>query len=154
MSTPLDIDTLLSEVISRAETLGVFSEINGHEPKSAPGQGVTAAVWAQEIDPVPGVSGLGSTSVRVGLMWRLYTPMLSLAPDSIDPAMLKALDALCGSYSAGFTLDGAVMEVDLLGSYGDPMRARAGYLNQDGTMFRVLDLTVPLIVPDLWTQEA
>jgi hypothetical protein len=150
----LDIDTLLDEVMSAAMALGIFDSVNGHEPKSAPGQGVTAAVWAQDIEPVAGVSGLDSTSVRVGLMWRLYTPTVSLVPDSIDPAMLKALDALCGAYSGGFTLDGAVMEVDLLGSYGDGMRARAGYLKQDGQEYRVLDLTVPLIVPDLWTQEA
>lgn len=150
----LDIDTLMDEVIARALELAVFDAVNGHEPKSAPGRGVTAAVWTQDLMPVPAASGLDSTSVRVGLMWRLYTPMIQEAPDAIDPNLLKALDALCEAYSADFELDGAVMEVDLLGAYGDPLRARAGYLNQDGRLYRVMDLTTPLIVPDLWTQEA
>ena len=34
----LDIDTLLDGVISHALTLGVIDEMNGHEPKSAPGR--------------------------------------------------------------------------------------------------------------------
>lgn len=152
MSDPLDIDTLMDELIARALALAVFDQINGHEPKSAPGRGVTAAVWVQDIMPVPAVSGLDSTSVRLELMWRLYTPMIQEAPDAIDPSMIKALDALCGAYSEDFELDGAAMEVDLLGAYGDPMRARAGYLNQDGRLYRVMDLTIPLIVPDLWEQ--
>lgn len=149
----LDIDEIMARVTSHAETLGVLDEVNGHEPKSAPGRGVTAAVWVQEIDPLQ-ASGLDSTSVRLGLMWRLYTPMISEAPDSIDPNLLKALDALCAAYSADFDLDGALRMVDLLGAHGDPMRGRAGYLNQDGRMFRVIDLTLPLIVNDLWDQEA
>lgn len=150
----LDIDTLMDEVIARALQLGVFDAVNGHEPLSAPGRGVTAAVWSQETDPVPALSGLDSTTVRLGLMWRLYTPMIQEAPDAIDPSMLKALDALCASYSGGFELDGAVMQVDLLGAFGDPMRGRAGYLDQDGRTYRVIDLTTPLIVPDLWSQGA
>ena len=150
----LDIDTLLDGVISHALTLGVIDEMNGHEPKSAPGRGVTGAVWVQEIDPVPGASGLASTTIRLGLMLRLYTPMLSETPDAIDPNLIKAVDALCAAYHGDFTLNGTVMEIDLEGAYGDPLRGRAGYLNQDGRMFRVMDLTVPLIVNDLWEQEA
>lgn len=149
----LDIDTLMSELISHAQTLGVFDEVNGHEPKSAPGRGVTAAVWVQDVMPLRS-SGLSSTSVRLELMWRLYSPMISEAPDAIDPNMIKALDALCGAYSADFELDGAARQIDLLGAHGDPMRARAGYLNQDGRLYRVIDLTVPLVINDLWEQSA
>ena len=150
----LDIDSILTEVISHAQTLGVFQEVNGHEPKSAPGNHVTAAVWVQELDPVPGMSGLASSSIRLGLMVRMYAPMISEAPDAIDPNLLKALDALCAAYTGDFTLDGTVTEVDIFGAYGDPMRGRAGYVNQDGRMYRVMDLTVPVIVTDLWDQEA
>lgn len=149
----LDIDTLLAEVISHAQTLGVFDQVNGHEYKSAPGRGVTAAVWVQDVMPLRS-SGLASTSVRLELMWRLYTGMISEAPDAIDPNLLKALDALCGAYSGDFTLGGSVRHIDLLGAHGDPMRGRAGYLNQDGRLYRVMDLTVPIVINDLWEQSA
>lgn len=149
----LDIDTLMSRVTSHAQTLGVFRKVNGHEPKSAPGNGVTAAVWVQGVDPIES-SGLDSTSVRIGLMWRLYTPMIQEAPDAIDPSAVKALDRLCAAYTGAFTLGGMVRQVDVRGAYGEPMQARAGYLNQDGRMFRVMDVTLPLIVNDLWTEEA
>lgn len=150
----LDIDEIMARVTSHAQSLGVFDEVNGHEPKNAPGRGVTAAVWVQEVDPVSGMSGLASTSIRLGLLVRLYTGMISEAPDAIDPNLIKALDALCAAYNGDFTLDGLIEQVDIFGAYGDSMRGRAGYLNQDGRMFRVMDLTVPLIVSDLWDQEA
>lgn len=148
----LDIDTLMSRVTSHAQTLGVFAKVNGHEPKSAPGRGVTAAVWVQSVDPIES-SGLDSTTVRVELMWRLYTPMIQEVPDAIDPSVLKALDRLCAAYTGAFTLAGMVRQVDVRGAYGDAMRARAAYLNQDGRLYRVMDLTLPLIVNDLWSEE-
>jgi hypothetical protein len=42
--------------------------------------------------------------------------------------------------------------VDLLGSAGAPLSAQAGYLNQDGRLFRVMTLTLPIIVNDVWDQ--
>lgn len=149
----LDVATILDKVVSHALALGHFDRVNTHEPKSAPGSGVTAAVWFQSLRPVRG-SGLASTTVRLEFMLRLYAPMLSEPADAIDPATIAALDALMEELTGDYTLGGTVREVDLLGAYGEPLAARAGYLTQDQQLFRVVDVTLPLIVNDLWTQEA
>lgn len=148
----LDIDSILSTVVSHAASSGYFGRVNTHEPKSAPGNGLTAAVWVQEIGPAVGASSIISTTVRVALTLRIFQNMLREPQDMIDPDMIKALDWLMAAYSGDFTLGGLVKMVDLLGAYGDPLSAVAGYVPQDNKLFRTMTINLPLIVNDLWAQ--
>lgn len=150
----LDLTTIIGAVESHALASGYFDSVNGHEPLSPPTSGVTCAVWTEQIGPARGGSGLLSTSSRLALFVRLYTPMTQLPADGIDPNMMAALDALFTAYSGDFTLGGLVRDVDLLGTFGDPLSGRAGYLNASGTDYRVFTITLPLIVNDLWEQVA
>lgn len=149
----LGITGILDAVVSHALATGLFDAVNGYEPKSAPGSGLTAAAWVQSLDPVRG-SGLASTSVRVALTVRFYANMLADPQDAIDPYVTNAADVLMGAYSNDFDLGGTVRNVDLLGEHGEGLRAQAGYLEQDRTMYRVMDITLPLIVNDVWGQAA
>ncbi|NUT23278.1 MAG: hypothetical protein HOV77_29260 [Hamadaea sp.] len=150
----LDIRTILDAVESHALASGYFAAVNGHEPKSPPVSGITCAVWVEQIGPARGGSGLNSTSSRLALFVRLYSSLMQQPADAIDPDLMTALDALMTAYSGDFTLDGLVRQVDLLGTYGDPLGARAGYLAEAGGEYRVMTITLPLIVNDLWDQEA
>lgn len=149
----LDAQGILSAVVSHAMALGLFEQVNGSEPASAPGNGLTAAVWVDSIGPAAGQSGLASTTVRLVLNVRIYAPMVQQPPDAIDPNMLAAVDALMAAYSGDFTLGGAVRDVDLMGVSGTPLGARAGYLEQDGGLYRVYTITLPITVNDLWVQS-
>jgi len=61
-------------VASAAAGSGMFnSPVLEHEPVSAPGNGLTAAVTADRISPAPAASGLAATSVLLLLGVRLYT---------------------------------------------------------------------------------
>lgn len=148
----LDIDDILDAVQSHAAGLGYFQRVGTHEPKSPPGNGLTCAIWVQDIEPLQQQSGLASTTILLTLNLRLYTSMLTKPEDLIDPALMKAVSALMAAYSRNFTLSGLVRNVDLLGITGKRLGARAGYLNQDGKTFRVFTVTLPLIVDDLWEQ--
>jgi hypothetical protein len=150
----LDIRTILDAVESHALASGYFAQVNGHEPKSPPTSGITCAVWVEQIGPARGSSGLTSTSARLTLFVRLYSSMVQQPADAIDPDLMTALDALMAAYSGDFTLGGLIRHVDLLGAYGDPLSARAGYLAEGGAEYRVLTITLPLIVSDLWEQVA
>lgn len=149
----LGISTILDSVVSHAMALGLFERVNGHEPKNAPGLGLTAAVWVDRIEPVRS-SGLASGSGRLVFNVRVYTGMTSEPQDAIDPNVLSAVDALMGAYAGDFDLGGSVRHVDLLGAAGTPMQAQAGYINQDGRIYRVMTITLPLIVNDIWEQVA
>lgn len=148
----MSLTAIVDSCASHAARLGIFDSINQHEPKSAPGNGVVCAIWADEIEPVPDASGLTATTARVAMKVRVYMPFLQQPYDAIDPAIMEATSTLMGEYSSAFTLDGQIRNVDLLGAHGEALRARAGYLDQDKTLYRVMVITLPLIVNDLWAQ--
>lgn len=147
----LGVAGVLDQVVSHAMTLGIFEQVNAHEPKSAPAQGgLTAAVWAESIDAIN--SGLSQTGSRLTLFVRLYTSMTAEPLDAIDPRMVDAVDALMAAYNADFELGGTVRNVDIFGQTGPGLGAKAGYINQDGKLQRVMTITLPLIVNDVWAQ--
>lgn len=150
----LDGNTLITALADHALTSGLFERVNKHEPKNAPGNGLTAAVWVDTIDPIPLASGLAVTSARLGVMVRLMTNMLQEPQDAIDPVMISATSWLMGAYSGDFDLGGLIRNVDLLGQHGVPLRAQAGYIQQDTKLYRVITITVPLIINDVWSQSA
>jgi hypothetical protein len=151
----LNSGRIIAAAISHVQATGRFITVNGHEPESAPaGSGLTAAVWVENLALFAATSGLAVTSARVELSIRLFAPLRVDTPDAIDPALLDALDVLLASFNADFTLDGLVESVDLLGRTGTPLGARAGYVQQDQQVLRVMTITLPLIVDDVWEQVA
>lgn len=148
----MDVATILDRMVSHAMSLGVFQRVNTHEATTPTGTGLQASLWVDMLQPVAS-SGLDSTSIRAVFNLRIYTQMQQDPLDALDPELVNALDLLMGAYTGDFTLGGAVRQVDLLGATGPGLEARAGYLNIDGTLHRVVTITVPLIVNDVWTQE-
>lgn len=148
----MEVDAITDAVVSHAAASGWFERVNQHEPKNAPGHGLTCAVWVQGIAPIPAASGLDATSGRLLFNVRVYSNMLQEPQDAIDPNVLKSVDDLMRLYSGDFTLDGLIKNVDLLGMYGLAMTAQAGYLTIGDTMYRVMTINLPLIVNDLWGQ--
>lgn len=140
-------------IVSHAAATGYFDSVNAHEPRSAPGSGITAAVWLQRLRPLTS-SGLASTSGAVEFVLRIYQGFLSEPLDTIDSRIMEAVDTLLTAYSGDFELGGNVRSVDLLGAYGPGLSVQAGYLTVDRTLYRIVDITIPLIVNDLWDQSA
>lgn len=137
---------------SHALASGRFDRVNGHEPKAAPGNGLTAALWADAIRPAPARSGLASTTFRFSLFMRCYLPMIVQPQDAIDPTIVAATGAVLTAVTGDFTLGGTVSSVDLMGAHGDPLQALAGYLDIDGKKFRAMTITVPCILDDALDQ--
>ncbi len=142
----------LNAIVSKVLQLGMFDRVNTHEPKSAPGKGLTCSIRLWSIGPARGKSGLAATTARVEWVARIQENMLREPVDDIDANMAMATDAIMQSLSAGFTLGETVRDVDLLGHSGEPLRAQAGYMEQDKVMFRIVDIFVPYLVNDAWSQ--
>ncbi len=145
---------LRDQVVSHAMTLGLFDKVAEHEPKNAPGNGLFCAIWVDTIEPLPDASGLAATSGRVAFHIRIMTNMLQEPEGLIDGDILIAATTLIGEYSGHFTLGGTVRDVDLLGAHGDPLKGQAGYLDIDRKLYRVMVVTLPIIINDLWVQNA
>lgn len=151
----IDIELYLTRLESLARGLGVFDRVNLHdEVVSPPSTGLTCSIWNQEARPQPGESGLAATTYRVEMFMRLYHVLRPENPDVIDIKMVKAASSIMGAISGGFTLGGNVKYVDLLGRGGQPLSYQAGYYEDPDTdiNYRVITVTVPLIVNDVFEQ--
>ncbi len=150
-------DTAIAEVIDKivsyALANGRFDSVNGHEPKSAPGNGIAFALWVQSIEPAR-LSGLAATSVLVIFQGRIYIPFNQQPYDMIDPQVMSATTDLIGVFSGDFDFGGVanVRQVDLLGANGTSLGARAGYVDIDRRMYRIMTITIPIVINDAFTQ--
>ncbi|MFD5709482.1 hypothetical protein ACFWHW_03655 [Streptomyces pharetrae] len=150
----MDLDLLAyrSAVMSHAQGLGLFEQVLGHEPVSAPGSGLLYAVWVSDVAPVPTLSGLASVSVRLELTGRVLMPADTEPQDDVDVAVTGAVNGLMREYTGDFTLGGTVADVDLLGAHGTALRASFGFTRIDSTTYRAATLTIPLIINDAWNE--
>ena len=147
------VQALFDALVSHAETLGIFDRVNTHEPKVAPGRGLSCSFWVDTVEPVQ-TSGLAATSGRIAFHVRLQTSFISKPEDGIDPALLTAVCVLLNEYSGSFTLGGIARDVDLLGQHGTALSAQAGFLTQGERLYRVMAITLPIVINDLFAQVA
>lgn len=149
----MDIKDKFDRLQSICMATGRFDRVNTHEPKNAPGRGLTAALWIDKVQPAS--SGLAKTNVKVVFKIRLYTSMLMEPPDLIDPELMYALDDVMAALTADFTLGDTIQAIDLLGKeQGHPLMMESGYINIDTRVMRVFTINVPLILNDTWEQVA
>jgi hypothetical protein len=148
----LDLLTYRAAAMSHAQGLGLFENVLDHEPVSAPGSGLTCALWVSDVATIAARSGLASVSVRLELGGRVLMPADTEPQGDVDTAVTGAVNGLLREYSGDFTLGDSVAEVDLLGMYGPALRAKFGYTRFDSTTYRAATLTIPLIINDAWTE--
>lgn len=151
LNTQLYMDALISHALAS----GHFVNVNAVDVGSAPtNEGLSGVLWPRRVTPAPGRSGLASTSVVMTFVMRLFHSSQSDPLGQIDPRMIDATDALLNAYSGDFTLGGIVAEVDLLGQFGETLRSDSGWLDMgDDGKFRIVDITIPLVINDVWTQS-
>ena len=146
---------LFANLKTQADTSGLFQRVLGHEPRSAPGGGFSYALWLGPISPVPGLGGLTATAGRVEFQSRIYVPFLEKSEDQIETDLMRKVLQMIGFYSAEFTAGGTVYAIDLEGMHGAPLEAGTfGYIDLGGTICRVAELSIPVLIDNLWTQAA
>lgn len=149
------VSALFDAQISLGKSLAPFKHVLTHEPKSPPTDFPALAIWWVQISPAAAASGMGAVSGVVTFTWRVYqSTMLSEPQNLIDPGLLKNTALCLQALSAAFTLGGTVRDVDLLGAHGTPLAAKSGFISHDRVLLRVADITVPIVINDLFTEVA
>lgn len=150
----LSITAVTNALVSHAQSLGLFEQVNTHEPRGTTTHGLRAAVWVQGVRPAARRSGVNATSAVVLLQLRIYQAAEMEPRDAIDQRVTDAMDVIIATLTGDFELGGAASELDLLGMYGQPMEVVAGYVEAGGGLTRIMDLTIPVVVNDAWLQGA
>jgi hypothetical protein len=85
---------------------------------------------------------------------RIYSSLISIPNDAIDPNIVIATSTLFDKFANDFDLGGLARNIDFFGIHGTPMDAQAGYLaQQGGVVNRVMTITLPIIINDVWTES-
>jgi hypothetical protein len=149
----MDVVGIFNAIQSHAMTLGLFETVCGHETVNAPGHGLHYEIWAGPIGPIRGGSGLDITSASVTIQGRVKVNTTRDPRDLVETDLLYAVDRLISEYTANFQLGlPGVRNIDVHGAYGLALSARPGYISQSGDLFRVADITIPIICNDVWEQ--
>jgi hypothetical protein len=144
-----DANALFDALTSHALKLGIFARVNQHEPENTPGAGLSCSITLASIVADPAASGLAAVSGTITFGVRLWSSMMQKPLDAVDPDVLGAVSVLLAEYAGNFTLAGTVRDIDLLA-----LKAQMAYLNHEGKEFRVVEITVPIVVNDLWGMVA
>lgn len=145
-------ETVFVALESMLKSSGKYAAVNRHEVKNAPPSQLTAELWSDRIEPEPDTSGLAATSMLVTFKVRIRKGMLSQPEDAIDPAVLGAVIDLFTRVYGNFTFGVAGVEVDLHRRVSNGMFGQAGYVPQDGKLYRVQDVSIPVVMTDCFTQ--
>lgn len=145
------VKALFTGLQSHAESLNLFDAVATHPPQSAPPKR-WCAIWMSDLRPAQKASGLAATAGRVEFTVVAGSTAQMRPLDQLDPDVMYAGLSLMGEYSGNFTLGGTVMEVDLLGAHGTPLSGRAAWVSIDGSRYRVWEITMPLVIDNLWSQ--
>lgn len=139
-----------------ASNTGVFETVNLGESKTAlSNEGAHCDVFIAEPPTPVQSSGLAALSVRMEVHMRIYVDVAFAQPQEAPELLaLRAQDTLCAALAAGFTLDGTVRHIDLLGADGEGLRSEVGYVTIGGQggsrTFRIMEVFVPIVINDHW----
>ncbi len=148
----LGFETILDKVVSHAASLAVFDSVLSYESVGSSGNSVDCNVWLNDIVTIPG--GLDQTSVCMTFNVSIMSPLLSEPYEDTDKRMAQCLDALMTAYNGDFTLGDTIRNVDILGQFTQGITVTAGYAAIDNTKYRVLMISLPLLVDAVWEQDS
>lgn len=152
-----DWGQLQIDIVDLVSRLGLFDSVQSFELTGNIGQFVAAVFpHPDALAPLPGLSGLNTTSTRVTFIVRIYLAVSMQTPDTIDPRALNAAALIMRRFNEGFTFGETVYEVALTGEQGLALSATAGYLKvgspDASALYRIIDITVPILLGDVWNQ--
>jgi hypothetical protein len=153
-----DFVSIFAALVTHAQELGIFETVYQGEPKSAPTNGLTLALYVggatdQGFSLVSQRSGLATVSKRIVLTARIHFPMLHEPISDIETTVLSATEQYVDSLLSDFMLGHTVDFLDMFGAYGTGVAGLPGYITIDSKLFRVMSITLPVILESEATES-
>lgn len=140
-----DVTASARAVQSHLEASGRFVHVQIGEPKNVVDQaGFVAAIFNESMRVVG--TTMGATIQQHVLTIRLYRNMLAEPEESIELEGSLFVSAILSLFLGDFELGGSIRNVDVAGQEGQALEARWAYGDVSGKLYRLADITLPLIV--------
>ncbi len=150
----IDISNVLARLTTYAEKTGIFSAvIVGNSPSSLPVSGLVCAISGVSLTPSAQFSGLNTTSALLTCVMRIFKNKNADPIDLVDVDVFQAAVSLYEQLHTGITLSGDAIVTDILQIERDTMTAISGFVPGDNGFYQVMDLTIPIILGDVWAQN-
>ena len=152
-----NIKATLDAISSHIARTGYVNDVRIGEPVSPPDavDKMHAAIYMASA----GVVSLTlSTTIEVhSVVVRLYRRAAFGQGDDagqVEAEMALAVSQVTSNLVGEFDLGSTMRNIDIAGQYGQSLSATWGYVTIGNTVFRTVDLTVPLVVDESATQAA
>lgn len=141
-----NVKATLSSLTSKAKASGKFTGgVMIGEPKK-PVDSYTIAFWMQSAT-VAQVT-LGTTIELHVVLARIHVLTLNDKSEDTELETARMASTYTEDILGDFDLAATIRKVDAAGEYGTPMGVEWGHVDVGGTLYRVSDITIPLVVDD------
>ena len=144
-----NISATLDQVVSYLKADGRFPNAQVGEFKQPPStvERLAAAVWMDRAEVVL-VFADGGTREKHVVTLRVYKDMLEEPEVDVEKGVAVAISEISSDLLGDYDLGGTIMSIDAAGAHGTSYGAAWGYVEVSGRMYRIADITLPLIVDD------
>ena len=152
-----NIKTTLSAIASHVSRTGYAGDVQIGEPVNAPEatDKVFAAIFMNSATVVELTLG---TTIELHTVTLRIMKRAPIGAGDDSGAVVEELALVVSQVSSNligeFDLGGTIRAIDVGGQYGEGISATWGYATIAQTVFRVVDISLPLIVDDSGTQAA
>jgi len=141
-----DATASLKQIMGHMQESGFYSQVDLGEPMEAPtGDRMHGAVYMQR-SAVPVVT-LGGETVEIYVaIARSYRNALRVPQSDSEVELIQADAQVRERLMEDFTLNASIRNIDIAGEYGEAMRSEWGRVDIGSTIFRAVDIVVPMVV--------
>lgn len=141
---PFEIVATLDQMHSHLKGLGYLGHVQIGEPMAPPEAETTAAIFASGVRVAE--TTLNSIIELHTITIRIYKDMLVHPPEELEKGLSIVTSHLMKELGSDLDLGGNIRSVDVAGIYGSVLEAQWGSIQIQNKMYKVVDITVPLIV--------
>lgn len=148
------VKSTLEAIQSYAMASGYFgSSVTVGEPKQPVAEtSLSAAIFMSSV-AVASLTLTKTIELHVTTI-RIYRDMLAEPTANIEFELAEAVGDISSDLLGDYDLGETIRNIDVGGQYGSAMNTTWGYVDLSGKMYRIADISLPLIVDDSATLAA
>lgn len=148
------LTTVISDIRSELQLVSsALLILDSSPPANIPVNRDVCSFWPEYVEAYPEGSGLATTAMKANIIVRLWKnkAVLSLN-DPVDALLLALADSILSQFHGDLVNTSHDWYVDVEGETGKSMGFKTGFVKLSGAIYRVIDVDIPIVINDFYTQ--